>query len=154
MHQKKAQIAILLVCSCWFSINVAAPSTPPRLVLVCSVKSPLTSLSHTEVRKLFLGVPVEKHGVQLIPLRNTSDTSLTEVFLQKVIFMSKRKYEHQLVTRVFRYGGVRPKVYKKLAEIVDELQQSPEAVTYMWSNQLVQADGIKSIGVLWESSEQ
>ena len=66
--------------------------------------------------------------------------------------MSKRKYERQLVSRVFRLGGERPPVYTNIPELIDELRQVPESLTYMWSDQLAHADGVKSIGVLWESS--
>ena len=154
MLLKKAQMMIALACCCWFSIDAVAQSTPSRLLLVCGIESEIPPLSHIEVRKLFLGLPVEKNGQQLKPLRNSSDPLLTEVFLQKIIFMSKRKYEGQLVARVFRMGGVRPQVYKKLDELVDVLQQSPVSVTYMWSDQLEQTTNLKLIGVLWEGSEQ
>ncbi len=154
MLLKKAQMMVALACCCCFSIDAVAQTNPSRVLLVCGIESEIPPLSHTEVRKLFLGLPIDKKGQRLKPLRNASDPLLTEVFLQKVIFMSKRKYEGQLVARVFRLGGVRPKVYKNLDELVDVLQQSPATVSYMWSDQLEQTTNLKSIGVLWEGSAQ
>lgn len=153
MHKQQVKLDILLVCLLLVSIGGAAQTTPRRLLLVCSVESTIPSLSHEEVRKLFLGIPTEKNGVRLKPLRNATDALITEVFLQKIIFMSKQKYERQLVSRMFRVGGSRPPVYTTIAELIDALRRSPEALTYMWSNQLAQADGVKTIGVLWEGSE-
>jgi len=154
MRLRRANLVILLVYFCLFCINSIAQTTPFRLLLVCDAESTIPALSHAEVRKLFLGVPIEKNGVRLKPLRNASDPQLTEVFLQKIIFMSKPKYEHQLISRVFRLGGVRPKVYQNISKLVDELHQSPESLTYMSSNQLSQVEGVRSVGVLWEDSEK
>ena len=150
MRKRPGNLLVLLLCLSLVSLHGAAQTTQRRLLLVCGVDSPIPSLSHTEVRKLFLGEPVEKDGLRLKPLRNASDPQLTEVFLQKIIFMSKRHYERQLVSRVFRLGGVRPKIYTRIPELADELRKSPQTVTYMWSSQLEQAEGVKSIGVLWE----
>ncbi|MCL5669464.1 MAG: hypothetical protein M1392_05745 [Gammaproteobacteria bacterium] len=52
-------------------------------------------------------VEYEEDGVQLVPLLNTGDPMLYEVFLQKVIFLSARNYERQVLSRVFRMGGRR-----------------------------------------------
>ena len=142
----------LLVCLCLISISSATQPTQRRLLLICGSESTISSLSHKEVRKLFLGVPIVKDGVRLIPLRNASDPLIEEVFLQKMIFLSKRSYERQLLSRVFRVGGVRPKVFENLPELIDKLRQTPGALTYMWSVQDAHADDLKSIGVLWEGT--
>ncbi len=142
----------LLVCLCLIGISNAAQSTQRRLLLVCGSESTISSLSPKEVRKLFLGVPITKDGVRLIPLRNASDPLVEEVFLQRMIFLSKRSYERQLLSRVFRFGGVLPPVFKNLPELINELHRSPGAVSYMWSGQAAHADDLKSIGVLWEGT--
>ena len=150
MHGLRAKTITLLVCLCLISMTGAAQAAQRRLLLVCGTESTISSLSHKEVRKLFLGVPIVKDGVRLKPLRNASDPLVEEVFLQKIIFLSKRSYERQLLSRVFRFGGVRPPVFENLPELIDELRQSPGALTYMWSVQDAHADDLKSIGVLWE----
>ncbi len=152
MRKRQVKIIIFFLCLCVASINGAAQTTQRRLLLVSSMESTTPSLSLKEVRKLFLGVPVVKNGVRLRPLRNASDPLITEVFLQKIIFMSKRNYERQLVSRVFRLGGERPPVYTNISELIDELRQTPQALTYMWSDQVALTDNVKSIGVLWEGT--
>jgi hypothetical protein len=152
MCKQQVKLIILLVCLCLVSINGTTQTSQRRLLLVCGMESTTPSLSHKEVRKLFLGVPTVVDGVRLRALRNASDPLITEVFLQKIIFMSKGTYERQLVSRVFRLGGERPPVHTDLPKLIDELRQSPEALTYMWADQLAHADGVKSIGVLWEGT--
>jgi len=143
---------VALYCACLPVDDLAAQTTPRQLVLVSSSESAVTGLSNKETRKVFLAVPTVVDGVRLKPLLNESDPLVSEVFLQKVIFMSKSKYERQLVSRVFRVGGSRPPVFKDIAKLLAELRASPDRITYMWSDQFTPTDGVKSIGVLWEDS--
>ncbi len=149
MRTRQVNIIILLACLGLHAGYSVGQSEQRHLELVCSAESTTPSLTNKEVRKLFLGVPMEKNGVRLKPLRNSSDPLVTEVFLQKIIFMSKRNYERQLVSRVFRLGGTRPPIYTDFGELMDQLRQTPEALTFMWSDQVAQTDGVKSCGVLW-----
>jgi len=154
MFLRRVKLIVLLVGVCLINGHGVAQTGPPQLLLVCGNQLAIPVLTHAEVRKLFLGSHIEKNGVHLIPFRNHSDSRATDVFLQKIIFMSERKYERQLASRVFRFGGVRSKVFESLPELVDELHQTPGSMTYMWSNQLEQARGLKSLGILWEGLEQ
>lgn len=154
MFLRWLRLVFLLIGVCLVTNPGAAQTGPAQLLLVCGAESAIPALTHAEVRKLFLGAHVEKNGVHLIPLRNASDSRGTEVFLQKIIFMSERKYERQLASRVFRLGGVRPKVFESFPELVGSLRLTPGSVTYMWSTQLEQAPGLKTLGILWEGSEQ
>jgi hypothetical protein len=70
--------------------------------------------------------------------------------LQKIIFMSRNRYERQLVARVFRQGGKRPSVFRDLDDLVAELQASPNSITYMWSSQFEAVEGLKELGTLWQ----
>ena len=147
----QARILFLLVFLCLININSSA-TTQRSLLLVCDANSTLSYLSPTEIRKLFLNVPVVKDGVQLKPLRNISDPLISDVFLQSVIFMSKRSYERKLLSRIFRYGGKNIPAYSNIPELKAELHLYPEAVTYMWSDQVEHDKSVKSLGVLWENS--
>ena len=149
MNKLPGKIIPIVICLCLMS-NYAVPQTTQRsLLLVCSADSTLSSLSNEDIRKIFLGVPVEKDGVRITPLLNTSDSHLTEVFLQKVIFMSKPDYERQLLSRVFRLGGKRPPEYENISELINELHKSPGSVAFMWSDQVGDHNNLKSIGVVW-----
>jgi len=150
MRLPPVKIVIFLLCLSFVSASASGETMQRRLLLVTSEESTIPPLTHKEVKKIFLGVPEIKNGKRLKPLRNASDELITEVFLQKLIFMSKRRYEHEIVTRVFRDGGVRPPIFKNISELVDELHQTPGSLTYMWASQLAQTSGVKSIGVLWE----
>ena len=149
MSRASVKTAFLIVFLSLFSVSVSA-ETPERLLLVSSAESAVPALSHKEVKRIFLAVPTVKNGLRLTPLRNATDDLITEVFLQKIIFMSQPHYEREIVARVFRDGGVRPQIFKDQEALVDQLLRAPESLTYMWESQLEKASGLKSIGVLWE----
>lgn len=123
------------------SIEAAAD---PELVLVASARSPVAQITVADARKLFLGIPVTVHGQAIKPVRNLSDGLLSEMFMQKVMFMSSEDYERQIETRVSRTGGGRPASHGDLSGLTAALQRDPLAVSYMPRSQA--GSGLKIVG--------
>lgn len=146
-----------MVCSLALLLIVTEPGAAPGsertlvMVTVTGAQSKTTSLTQQEVRRLFLGETLFKDGERLIPLLNIGDPLLYEVFLQKVIFMSARNYERQVLSRVFRMGGKRPAAYTDDAELLEALRNEPGRVSYMWEDLAKFSPGIKTVGTLWQS---
>jgi len=134
------------------STNGLAEPSQRIVILVSSQNSSISALSPLEIRKIFLGVPVVHNGLVLKPLRNATDPLLTEIFLQKVIFMSERSYDRELLSRVYRLGGKRPKIYSENTKLVNELRDMPGTLTYMWSADAENTAGLKTLGVIWAGS--
>jgi hypothetical protein len=143
-------VAVLLITymqSVW-------PKPGRILVLATSMKSSIPALNTQETRKLFLGVPLLKEGVRLKPLLNLSDQVEYEVFLQNVAYMSANTYENQTLSVVFRLGGTRPESYNDLPALIKVLQQKPDAVTFLWEDQVTAVTGLKIVNVLWRGSPE
>ena len=102
----------------------------PSLVLVANAHSTIQRLSPDEMRKLYLGIPMIIDGQRVHPLRNTNPM-VQEMFMQKVMFMSTPAYERQILSRVFRMGGMRPPEYDEVNELLKALESDPAAVTYL-----------------------
>ncbi|MGD0959988.1 MAG: hypothetical protein ABSB19_09280 [Methylomonas sp.] len=124
------------------------------LVLATSSSSSVPALTVQEARKLFLGVPLEKGGERPVPLLNISDPLIFEVFLQNVAFMSANVYENQTLSVVFRLGGKRPERFDDLKNLMDTLQKKPGTVTFLWEDQVLANQGVKSVNVLWQGSPE
>ncbi len=129
-----------------------AHAAEQRMVLVSAGQTEVAPLTRQELRRLFLGVPIVRDGHALQPLRNGTDPLLYEIFLQKVVFLSARNYEHQMLSQVFRQGGQRAPLYTRMDELVDALKTRPGAVTYMWANTAETLPGIRIIGDIWQGS--
>lgn len=114
-----------------------------KLVLVVSSESSLAELKPGELRKLFMGLPVSKQGHVIKPLRNMSDERLNQVFLQKVVYMSEGRYEHHLIARVFRIGGVRPAQFESSQSLTQALAEDPMRVSYMWEDDVPDDSNLK-----------
>ncbi len=149
----KLRPLILYLCLCLICVSSTAQTVQRSLLLVCSDNAKLESLAHADVRKLFLGVPLIVDQVRLKPILNASDPLATDVFLQKVIFMSRRQYERQLLSRVFRLGDQRPPEYEDIDFLAKALLDTPDSLSYMWSEQLEHLTGLKSLGILWSDSK-
>lgn len=124
----------------------AAHASEPDLVLVASARSPIVSLTHAETRKLYLGVPLLVEQQRIHPLRNNTNAVVQEIFMQKVLFMSTPTYERQVLSRVFRMGGIRPAEYANLRELLAALEADPGAVTYVLRAFADTQPGLKIIG--------
>ena len=132
------------------ALSAAAATSPtPPLVLVAVDDPPPTALTPADVRRLFLGIPQARDGRRLVPLHNTSDPLLYEVFLQKVVHMSARNYERGVLEQVFRAGGQRPVRYDNEAALVAALRHQPGAITYMWADDARRLPGIRVVQELW-----
>jgi len=149
---KLTKFIILLGCLCTLGAVCSAQSTERSLLLVASEQSQLGSLTHAELRKIFLGIPVTRENVRLRPLLNSTDPLAMSIFLQQVVFMSEREYRRQLLSRVFRLGDQRPQEFDDIASLVEEVRNTAGSLTFMWSDQFEQHGGLKSLGVLWASS--
>jgi hypothetical protein len=141
-----ALLASLVLCGATW-----AQSDALRLVLVASTSSPVESMSASEVRRLYLGVPVAVAGQNIEALRYTEHQA-QEVFLQKVLFMSLNAYERQIVTHTFRSGRPKPEELGNVAGVTEALLGNPLTVSYLPEEEVRKARGLKVIGKLWNSA--
>ncbi len=132
-------------------INVARAGHDGRLVLVTDQASGISSLSVSEIRRLFLGFPVNKENQQLTAVINQSETRLYQVFLQKVVFMSANVYELHLLSNVVQLGGQLPPTFKEQQALVDRLRKQPGTVSYMWEADIAAYPNLVAIGELWRN---
>lgn len=148
MHRLSAIMFLLLLNGYVWAEEVRT------LVLAAGANSTIPPLTVQEARKLFLGIPVERNGATVIPILNTSDPLLYEVFLQKVTYMSSPAYETQLVSTVFRMGGKRPGNFVDAKALVEALRKNPNSVTYLWQDQILKFQGVKAVSVLWTGATE
>lgn len=150
---KRAWLVLLSV----FGLLAAAPSAwavGQRQLVLVSAAADVPTLSPLELQKLFLGMPIAKNGHRLLALRNQSDTLLYEVFLQKVIFMSAKTYEYQVLSQVFESGSQRPPSYADTDTLVDALHGKAYSVSYMWMDSVKPHHRLRVVQELWHGSTE
>ena len=114
----------------------AAPSAwagdpPLRLVMVTSAHSRIGALSLPMLRNIYLGSSSGVSSQSIRPLINQSNRMLHEVFLQKVLFMSKKTYERYLRHKKLPSDTVLPVAYRSEAGLIEYLNAHPDSITYL-----------------------
>lgn len=148
-RMRLGQITALLIGLCSVCQVQAQESS---LLLVAGEQTVAGEISHAELRKIFLGIPVTRGDVRIRPLLNSTDPRAMSIFLQQVVFMSEREYKRQLLSRVFRLGDQRPPEYDDIDELIDALRTTPGSLTFMWAEQFEMHAGLVSLGEIWASS--
>jgi hypothetical protein len=141
--QRLLQLLILLC------LAAQADAASHTLVLVVRADSKVADLDSLTVRKLFLGLPVLVEGSPLHPVRNRSDAELDPIFLQQIVAMSQSAYDRQILNGVNRHGWLRPVELTTGSRVLDTLYADPNAVTFMWLNEVAHNPRLRVIRVLW-----
>ena len=119
------------------------------VVLVVPVDSAVTTLDSVSVRKLFLGLPVLVNGKLLHPLRNRSDPTLDEIFLQQIVAMSQPSYDRQILNGVNRQGALPPPEFSSLIALQEALSADTNSVSFMWQRDVGHNGKVRIIRVIW-----
>ncbi len=120
-----------------------------RLVLIVSVRSPVSTLNSLEIQKLFLGLTVIVNGESLHPLRNESDDLMRQIFYQNVISMSEPAYERRMLASMLQQGRTAPPVFTNSAALLNAVSADPYAVSFVWAAQVAGDARFKVLRVIW-----
>lgn len=120
-----------------------------QVVLVVSADSPVEELGPLDIQKLFLALPVLRDGHPLHPIRNLSEGSLENIFLQYVVAMSQSAYDRRILTQVLQQGRARPLEVNSRSEVIELLTADKYAVSYMWLKDVPPGHRLKILRVLW-----
>jgi hypothetical protein len=132
--------------------SLAANENNRRLVLVTDSTTGITTLSTSEIHKLFLGLPIEKGGRSLEAAINHSDPFLYEIFLQKIVYMSSISYDRHLLSNVIQLGGQRPQIFNNTQSLITALKQKPGTVSVLWENDIRTRSDLTIIGEIWHGT--
>ena len=111
--------------------------------------SPVTTLDAHDVRLLFLGHTVRVDGRTLIPIRNLTERTIDDVFLQSVVAMSATRYDRYTLRLALQQGRPRPLEITSAMSLMRNLEANPLAVTYMWESDLRVNPRLRVLRVLW-----
>jgi len=134
--------------------GLAASGDNRHLVLVTDAATGITSLSTSEIHKLFLGLPVEKGGQSLEAAINHSDPFLYEIFLQKIVYMSSISYDRHLLSNVIQLGGQRPQTYNNTQSLITALKERPGTISVLWDSDVNRTSGLTIIGEVWRGTRE
>ncbi|MBV1908842.1 MAG: hypothetical protein KUG78_05935 [Kangiellaceae bacterium] len=136
---------------CGYFLQAYAYSTKQKeLVLVSSKVANIKPISRLQIKKIFLGYPVEIEGESIYAVRNTSDDKIYEIFLQKLIHLSSKNYERRLLSQTFRTGKSKVLSKDSKNDLVEQLLNNKNEVSYMWRKEALENPSLKVLQVLWQ----
>jgi len=144
---RRAPRLALLLCLCGALLPAAARAD--RVVLIVNAASPVTMLDAVDIKRLFLGIPVERGNVTLHAVLNNSDEQLRMVFLQYVVSMSDPAYQRRLLMLTLEQGRRMPTVFTDNAQLLAAVGANTGAVSYAWESAALRNPRVRIIRELW-----
>ncbi len=146
MTRRGSSLALLL---CLLGGLASAVARADRVVLVVGAASPVVMLDAIDIKRLFLGIPVERGNVTLHALLNNSDERLKMVFLQYVVSMSESTYQRRLLMLTLEQGRRMPPAYIDNARLLAAVAGNAGAVSYAWESVALRNAHLRIIRELW-----
>jgi hypothetical protein len=119
------------------------------LVLAVASNSPITTLDAHDVRLLFLGHTVRVQGRTVIAIRNLTERTIDDIFLQSVVAMSATRYDRYTLRLALQQGRPRPVEINSAATLMRNLETNPLAVSYAWETDVRANPRLRILRVLW-----
>lgn len=147
MRPGSRTLALLLLCL--LGTAIGAPARADRVVLIVNAASPVTMLDAIDIKRLFLGIPVERGEVTLHAVLNNSDEQLKAVFLQYVVSMSEPAYQRRLLMLTLEQGRRMPATFTDNAQLLTAVANSTGAVSYAWESAALRNPRVRVLRELW-----
>lgn len=144
---RRAPRLALLLCLCVALLPAAARAD--RVVPIVNAASPVTMLDADDIKRLFLGIPVERGDVTLHAVLNNSDEQLKLVFLQYVVSMSDPAYQRRLLMLTLEQGRRMPTVITDNAQLLAAVGANTGAASYAWESAALRNQRVRILRELW-----
>ncbi|HET8729720.1 MAG TPA: hypothetical protein VFM34_01245 [Moraxellaceae bacterium] len=124
-----ARIALSAIALC-----IAGNAAQAELVLVANSSAPISSLSASQVSRLFLGqTDLLPNGAKAVPLAVSGDTE--DQFSREILKKSPEQVEKYWARMIFT-GKAKPPREVKVGEVKAAVSGTPGAISYMERSQV------------------
>lgn len=116
-----------------------------EIVLVAADDFQLSSMSTSEVKRLYLGKSTTIDNIEIQALNQEQNAEITSQFLDQFLGMNRQKYikwwlKQQII------GRARPlKIYKNEEQLIEVILKDRRAIGYIYKSQLI--PGLKVITI-------
>ena len=120
-----------------------------RVVLIVNTASHVVTLDAIDIKRLFLGIPVQRGEITLHAVLNNSDQQLKMVFLQYVVSMSEPAYQRRLLMLTLEQGRRMPTAYEDNAQLLAAVAGNTGAVSYARESMVLHNSRVRILRELW-----
>jgi len=118
-------------------------------VLVCSKNSTINTLDSLDIRRIFLGMNPVNQNQSITPVLNLANKKLYKDFLKNVLHMTEEGYKRKIIKRVFRQGADYIKETKTTDDLIKQLTDNPDEISFISPEQARKHKNIKIMQTLW-----
>ena len=118
-----------------------------RLALVTSNLADNETLDIKAIRKLYLGFASQSQ-IPLVAIVNLSDEQLYQSFLQRVMYMSAKKFRRLSVSMFYRRGGQLTQNISDSDALIEKQKQGNRVVSFIWAKDIKRYPDLKVIKIL------
>lgn len=137
-----------IVLAILVAIGGSADADTKKLVVVVAKGSPMTNISHGDLKRCFTGESVSSGGRTLVPFNAAASTSERIGFDKAVLGMSPEEMGRFWVDRKVRGQSAAPRSLPSAAHVAKVAAKFPNAIAYLTEDQLtsdiqaVSVDGV------------
>lgn len=131
---------ILTIIFLFFAANLYAE----EIAVIVNEQGPLTQITETEIREIYLGNMKFAGGAALMPI-HYKEGPVKDKFLSSVIGMDSKKYRLYWTKKVFQEGGSLPASQNSPQLIMLLVRKNAGAIGYIPASELDEVKGIKVI---------
>lgn len=143
-YYERVLLALAIIC-----MTFAAHAKNPAGVLVTAEPTDISELKLIDIRRIYLGLPVDSLDNHIHPVINKSDIKIYKEFIRTVMRMTEKGYKRKLIKRVFRQGSDKIEELHSHEALVEYLINNPGNISFMSEEQAKKSRGLKVIQLLW-----
>ncbi len=115
-------------------------------MVIVNETGPLTHISPTEVREIYLGEIKFVDGIRIVPV-NSPEGPIKDSFLSRVVGKTSKAYKLHWIKKVFQEGLNIPSVKVNPHEIIEWISKEPGAIGYVPKNLVENAQNVRIIHI-------
>ena len=136
---------LVLICLLCSSVNLHAE----QVAVIVNKDGPLSHLSKTEIRGIYLGESRFVGGMPVRPIQYP-EGQVKDAFLLNIIGMSAKDYKLYWVKKLFQEGLTPPLVKTEPTEIMNAVREDPWGIGYLPKDFTNEASDIQIIYIIQE----
>jgi hypothetical protein len=144
----KTNIVLPVIGLCLIALCLPAHADGKKLVVVVAKGSPVTNISHTDLKRVFTGDSVSVGGKKLVPFNLMPNSAERTGFDKAVLGMSPEEVSRFWLDRKVRGETAAPRTLPSPAHAAKVAAKFPGAISYLTADQMtseiqaVSVDGV------------
>ena len=133
---------VILVITLLFSSTFFASANAKEIAIIANQDYPLSSISASAVKNIYLGEKTSEGGVKIKPMEQRDET-IKKRFIEKVMGSTVDGYKAYWIKKFFQEGVTPPTAKGTPAEIIQAINQTSGAIGYVWVDDVKGDSGVK-----------